>query len=245
MTIPKIEHVGGDRNTEYITLTCTGCNEYYSYSVRQYKGDFGCNITEFESFLQWATWESQKHECFAAGRGVYMTDESERHEDPFGEEAMRDDEESSSELHEWLQGEDYWNRPDDDDENDLEDTWEDLGVDDDADEEPFGDNYDWDENRFDFLYGRDDTQTYITIVTHIGHISSRHPTLQEIPRLRSFPPTEVDYAEMERRVADQMLLDAGIYSLDDHGCLRDEKGRCLACLRPGPHFPFYYDKDKR
>lgn len=72
MTIPKIEHIEGDRYTESITLMCTGCNEFYSYSVRQYKGDFGCNISEFEHFLSWAKWHAAQHECFLAGRAGYL-----------------------------------------------------------------------------------------------------------------------------------------------------------------------------
>ena len=283
MTIPRIEHVYGTRDSENIVLKCTGCNEYYNYSVRTYKGDFGCNISEFESFLQWAKWDAARHECFLAGRMGYLPpdffegvergvealkegrttpwDEDNpltyhvdfpqvetREEDPWGgvgyivepeeDELDRILREAVNPL---MQGNDPDGTSYDDD-----DDWIDLGLD---DEDEFG------------ILENDEESPYVVLledrlpdpsefgsiaaegsvlspdgITITGRITVRHPTLREIPRLRSFPPIEFDYADLVRRILDEEMVKAGIYYYDVRGNLRDEKGRCLACLRHGVHW---------
>ncbi len=225
MTIPKIELLIGSKDTEDIVLTCTGCHEYYEYSVRQYKGDFGCNITEFDNFLNWAMWEAAKHECFSAGRGVYMPPEPERHEDPFGEEAMHARRETfertfpgSLDFRRF-----YEMEPEED---------EDIFAED--EEEPV--------LEFPLGFG-DDVQGSVT-----GRLHSREPEMQDpnyIFGLRPMPREfkgkmvttwmEFDCAESEQRILDEEMVKAGIYTRDARGNLRDEKGRCLACLRSGVH----------
>jgi len=310
MTIPKIQHLTGNKNSENIILTCTGCNEHYSYSVRKYKGDFGCNISEFEHFLGWAKWHAAQHECFLAGRVGYISEpptagsrgsELARHEDPWGGvgyiiEPEDDDpfdfdsdcptcgkpselfvdgdcpaccppiEEGEDDLDSWMDEEldlppytpldaaktlDFrrlyemepseWPTLDYIDDDEV--YWPDEACmsHEECDMEPCIYAGEEDEEEDTFSQSLADAIDLVHSLT--GRISVRHPTIQEISRVYSFDYGK--YGKIEQRAIDQWLLDAGVYSLDEHGCLRDEKNRCLACLRPGPHLPFYWERDHR
>lgn len=248
MTIAYISFIRGGTDLEDTILKCTGCDEYYTYSWRQWKGDFSGNISDYEQFLKWAKWNAAQHECFLAGRTGYVVEppselerhasQPERHEDPWGgvgyvvepedDPALFEHERFPWEDDDYDPDEDDWDEPDVDEDNDYaEEPYDpmppytpldaakgldfarlyELGL-----GPPDDDDYDWEEGRFDYLYD---------YYTDEGGPSGAV--------IRVY--VEFDYAAIEQLVLDEALLNLGVYTEDAAGNLRDEKGRCLTCIR--------------
>lgn len=298
----RITQTGGGLYTPTTYMMCTGCGEEFRFDWAGWKGDFPGNASDYEQFLNWATWSAKQHECFdAGGRVGYLVEpepdddfsrwlredsefhgsidfsQVEHHEDPWGEAAMRARREAAKTLpfDVMYMAEDntmrrlvddlggYWPGEFDMGDDDLE---EPCFEHEECDMEPCMYTYDGDEDDeegpFDFIYDLGDPMPIDVTVTgrlreqmrdpyFVLELTPPAPVTFDIFYIEEFEideggPTgaviKFDYGELEQRIIDQMMLDAGIYSLDAHGCLRDEKGRCLACLRPGPHLPFYYER---